>query len=66
MKIKMIGLYGMDYEAWYRKQGTECFDFVNDRKYASDLTKDEVDNILKFSDFYIKQYGAKELVAERN
>ena len=40
MIIKMMGLYGFDdTKAYFREIGDGCFDFVNNKKYASDLFK---------------------------
>lgn len=63
--IKMIGLYGMpNHDAWFRKQGTGCFDFVNDKAYASLLTIQEATKIMAGADWYCKGYGAEKMVIE--
>ena len=63
MKIKIIGLYGFEDEtAYFRKLGKYCYDFVNTVKYASDLTSDEVNSILKDKDYYLNQYNADIMV----
>lgn len=62
MKVMILGLYGLDYtKAWYRKDGN-CFDFVNDEKFASNLSIGEVAHILKYKEWYLKQYAANRLV----
>ena len=62
MYVKLIGLYGLDgHDAWYRKQGVYCFDFVHNKQFASDLTAEEVRSILQYWDWYCKQYNAKEM-----
>ena len=60
MKVYIKNLYGINdgRKAYYRKQGIGCFDFVNQKKFASDLTAEEVAKILAHSDFYTKMYGA--------
>lgn len=59
MKIMMYGLYGgmADTKCYYRKLG-DCFDFVNDIKYASDLTDDEANHIIENGDWYRDCYKA--------
>lgn len=62
MIIKMTGLYGYAHvSSYYRKDGY-CFDFVSDLQYASQLTKEEVETVFEHKDWYLKQYGAKNLV----
>ena len=61
MIIKMTGLYGLENsDAYYRKLGL-CFDFVNSIEHASELTADEVAKVTRHKDWYLKQYGAKDL-----
>lgn len=61
MIIKMTGLYGLEYaSAYYRKNG-DCFDFVRHLQYASELTKEEVETVLKHKEWYLKQFSAKDL-----
>ena len=56
----MIGLYGMENsKAYYRKIGDGCFDFVNDKKFASDITREEAKKIMESQDWYLKQYNAE-------
>ena len=64
MFVRMNGLYGMNCTAWYRKSG-DCFDFVNDKKYASDLLPEECERIVKYSDWYCKQFGAANMTIEK-
>lgn len=63
MKIAINNLYGIKdgHKAYYRKQGIYCFDFVNNIEYASELTQDEVDRIMKSADWYCKQYNASDM-----
>ena len=66
MYIKMIGLYGMENsKAYYRKIGDGCFDFVNDKKFASDITREEAEKIMENQDWYLKQYKAEFMVMMR-
>ena len=47
MIIKMMGLYGFDNtKAYFRNIGDGCFDFVNNKKYASDLSREEAEEII--------------------
>lgn len=63
MIIKMIGLYHMDgQKAYFRKIGDGCFDFVSRIEYASQLTKNEVENVMGHKDWYLDQYNAEMLV----
>ena len=58
MFIIMVGLYGIEgMVAYYRKNG-DCFDFVSDIKFASELTEEECERVLKYEDWYCKQYNA--------
>ena len=60
MYIKMVGLYGFENtKAYYRKIGDGCFDFVNNKKFASDITREEAEKIMKSQDWYLKQYNAE-------
>ena len=60
MIIKMVGLYGMEgIRAYFRKNGDGCFDFASDKKFASDLTEDEVKSVMSNKDWYLKQYNAE-------
>lgn len=66
MTVYIKNLYGIknDRKSYYRKQGIYCFDFVNRKEFASDLTEDEVAKILEHSDYYKKMYGADEIGIE--
>ena len=66
MKVYIKNLYGIndDRKTYYRKQGNRCFDFVNQKKFASDLTAEEVEEILAYSDFYKNAYKATEIGTE--
>lgn len=46
------------HSAWYRKQGTGCFDFVNRKEFASDLTGQECNKIVEHASWYCSQYDA--------
>lgn len=66
MKIYIKNLYGINdgTKAYYRKQGAYCFNFVSDKKYSSDLTKDEVKKIMQYAERYKNQYKASEIGVE--
>lgn len=60
MYIKMVGLYEMENQkAYFRNVGDGCFDFVRDKNYASDLSNEEAEDIMKDKDWYLKNYGAE-------
>ena len=48
MKVYIQNLYGIKdgRKSYYRKQGIGCFDFVNSKDFAYDLTKEETEKIL--------------------
>lgn len=59
MFVKMSGLYGLnDSDAWYQKVGDGCFQFVNDRKFASDMSEPECRNVLEHGEWSMNQYNA--------
>ena len=59
MIIKMMGLYGFDdTKAYFREIGDGCFDFVNNKKYASDLSREEAEKVMKHKDWYLNNYKA--------
>lgn len=60
MKVMMYGLYGgmANTECYYRSLG-DCFDFVNDIKYATNLTTDEANRVIENSDWYCAGYRAE-------
>ena len=63
--VKMINLYRLsDNAAYFRKQGTGCFDFSWDKAYASKLTIQEATKIMAYADWYCKQYNAEKMVIE--
>ena len=70
MKVKVFlkNLYGINNgsKAYFRKQGDGCFDFVWEKQFASELTADEVENIMSHKDWYMKQHNANEMLAEAN
>ena len=60
MIIKMVGLYGFDdTKAYFREIGDGCFDFVNNKKHASDLSREKVEEVMKYKDWYLNQYNAE-------
>lgn len=65
MYIVIHNLYGLNdgRKAYFRKLG-DCFDFVNDKKYATPLTPIEMGEIFKYSDWYCKQYNASHMTIE--
>lgn len=65
MYIAIKNLYGINdgMKAWYRKIG-HCFDFVADKGYATDLSEEETDNVLRYKDYYLGQYKASEMLVE--
>ena len=66
MKIYIKNLYGINdgTKAYYHKQGAYCFNFVSDKKYSSDLTKDEVKKIMQYAECYKNRYKASEIGVE--
>lgn len=65
MYVRMTGLYNGNYEAWYRKQGDGCFDFVRNKKFASDMTEEECQDVINHKEFYFKQFNASGMVIEK-
>ena len=65
--IYIENLYGINdgRKAYYRKQGVYCFDFVNSKEYASDLTKEEAEAIMSYADWYKNQYKASVMGIEQ-
>ena len=63
--IKLVGLYNTnDYNAYYRKQGKYCFDFVNSVQFASEfdsLYDETIESVMTYADQYLKMYNAKGL-----
>lgn len=56
MIIKMVGLYGFDNaKAYFRKIG-DCF--VSNKKYASNLSSEEAEEVMKHKDWYLNNYKA--------
>lgn len=64
--ITIHNLYGLNDGgvAWYRKQGTYCFDFVSRKEFATPLTEDEAKEITKHAEWYCNQYKASHMTAE--
>ena len=61
--IKLIGLYHLNHEAYFREIGTGCYDFVNATEYATKFDNlDDCINILQWKAQYLAQYNAKDLV----
>lgn len=65
MRIAIVNLYGSQDgdKAYYRKLGL-CFDFVNNKNLASELTEKEAVNVLEHKDFYLKMFGAEKMIIE--
>ena len=65
MKVFIKNLYGINdgRKAYYRKQG-DCFDFVNSKEFASDLTEEEVAKVMNHAEWYKNQYKANEIGIE--
>ena len=67
MFIKILGMYHQDenderYASYWQKVGDSCFQFTNNKSKATDLTQEEVDNILQYKRHYCNMYGASKLV----
>ena len=67
MKVYIQNLYGIKdgRKSYYRKQGINCFDFVNSKDFASDLTKEETEKILNYAEWYMIQYNADTISVEK-
>lgn len=65
MKVVLHNLYypHSGYTSYFRKLG-DGFDFVNDPKYASDLTKQECDSIMEHEKWYCNMYSASHMTVE--
>ena len=65
--IYIENLYGIDdgRKAYYKKQGIGWFGFVNSKKYASSLTKEEAKEIMSHADWYKNQYKASAMGIEQ-
>ena len=58
-------VYGMeDKTSYFRKVGSYCFEFTWDKSYASILSAEEVEKVMKYADWYCKQYGASYMTVE--
>lgn len=58
MIIRLTGLYGLeDTKAYFRERG-DCFDFVNDIRFASNLTEEDAVKIIDSGEWYKKLYAA--------
>ena len=66
MKVYIKNLYGIKdgKKAYYRKQGIGCFDFVNDKKNASELAQEEANKVVEHLEWYKKMYNADEMGIE--
>lgn len=65
MKIAIVNLYGIkDGDKSYLRKLGDCFDFVNDKKFGTELTEDEAADVLKHKDFYLKMYNAEKMLIE--
>ena len=62
MYIVIHNLYGLKdgRKAYYRKLG-DRFDFVPDKQFATDLTRQECEKIISNKDWYCKQYNASDM-----
>ena len=62
MYIVIHNLYGLKdgRKAYYRKLG-DRFDFVPDKQFATDLTRQECEKIISHKDWYCKQYNASDM-----
>lgn len=67
MYIAINNLYGIKdgRKAYFRKQGVGCFDFVNSKEYATDLTEDECRRIKKSEIWYCLQFNASHMTVEK-
>ena len=65
--IYLENLYGINNsrKAYYRKQGSGCFDFVNSKDFASALTDEEAKEIMSYADWYKNQYMASAIGTEQ-
>lgn len=68
MFVRMVNLYNktwniQGHDAWYRKLG-DCFDFVNRKEFASDLTEEEARRVMEHADWFCNQYGAEKIIVE--
>lgn len=64
--VKLIGLYGdAERYAYFHKIGDGCFDFTGNKKYASELTREEAAKVLQHKDYYINMYAARDMIAEK-
>lgn len=69
MFVKLLGLYHLDENdpknsSYWQKLGDYAFQFTPNKANASNLTQEEVDNILKYKDHYCRMYGASKMVVE--
>lgn len=62
MNIVIHNLHGLNNgnKAYYRKLG-DCFDFVSDKKLATDLTQQECEEIISHKEWYCEQYNASDM-----
>lgn len=65
MYIKMIGLYGMENRKAYYHKIRDGYFFASDKKYASNITREEAEKIMENQDWYLKQYNAEFMVMIR-
>lgn len=69
MFVKSVGMYHLDendpkYSSYWQKIGDCCFQFTSNKSNASNLTQEEVDNILKYKNHYCSMYGASKMIVE--
>jgi hypothetical protein len=65
MYIVIHNLYGLHDgdKAYFRKLG-DCFDFVSDKQFASNLTQKECEEIICQKEWYCKQYNASDMTVQ--
>lgn len=63
--IKLIGLYGIKGDAYFRALGSYGFDFVNDIQYATKFTlRADCNHIIAQKDWYCRMYNAADMIIE--
>lgn len=66
MIVVMRGLYheASSGPAYFQNIGDGCFQFTSSREDASDMTLEECQKVVDGKEYYLKMYGASELVIE--
>lgn len=67
MYIKLLGLYHLDEkdprnESYWQSLGDAAFQFTPNKNNATNLTQEQVDDILKYKRHYCRLYGASKMV----